>query len=201
MSLLEVVRRTPIGQNFTVATAFMQNEQATTCRLTTNRAESEHSVLKLCLSIYHGDLDTVFLNIYSLIEGQIADIKSLLEYFRLKEKFNVKNNPILKNVSNNIRHLALKKIWVWIIRVPKSQRAPRGRGRGTWWRMVIVDIELWRTLCLGMSINGLGSIDECKYHYNDRVKGWSEPYSDRITDWNTRYARARPPGNPIHVNL
>ncbi|KAI5657475.1 hypothetical protein M9H77_26268 [Catharanthus roseus] len=39
---------------------------------TTNRAKSEHSVLKLWLSTYHGDLDTVFLNIDSLIEGQIA---------------------------------------------------------------------------------------------------------------------------------
>ncbi|KAI5673349.1 hypothetical protein M9H77_13713 [Catharanthus roseus] len=34
---------------------------------TTNRAESEHSVLKLWLSTCHGDLDTVFLNIDSLI--------------------------------------------------------------------------------------------------------------------------------------
>ncbi|KAI5666348.1 hypothetical protein M9H77_16201 [Catharanthus roseus] len=39
---------------------------------TMNRAESEHSMLKLWLSTCHGDLDTVFLNIDSLIEGQIA---------------------------------------------------------------------------------------------------------------------------------
>ncbi|KAI5658601.1 hypothetical protein M9H77_27394 [Catharanthus roseus] len=39
---------------------------------TTNRAERKHSVLKLWLSMCHGDLDTVFLNIDSLIEGQIA---------------------------------------------------------------------------------------------------------------------------------
>ncbi|KAI5672865.1 hypothetical protein M9H77_13229 [Catharanthus roseus] len=36
---------------------------------TTNRAESEHSVLKLWLSTCHDDLDTVFLNIDSLIQG------------------------------------------------------------------------------------------------------------------------------------
>ncbi|KAI5682018.1 hypothetical protein M9H77_03246 [Catharanthus roseus] len=42
---------------------------------TTNYAESEHSVLKLWLSTCHGDLDTVFLNIDSLIEGRIAEIK------------------------------------------------------------------------------------------------------------------------------
>ncbi|KAI5678736.1 hypothetical protein M9H77_09686 [Catharanthus roseus] len=34
---------------------------------TTNRAKSEHSLLKLWLSTCHGDLDTVFLNIDSLI--------------------------------------------------------------------------------------------------------------------------------------
>ncbi|KAI5657189.1 hypothetical protein M9H77_25982 [Catharanthus roseus] len=46
---------------------------------TTNWAESEHSVLKLWLSTCHGDLDTAFLTIDSLIEGQIADIKASLE--------------------------------------------------------------------------------------------------------------------------
>ncbi|KAI5666182.1 hypothetical protein M9H77_16035 [Catharanthus roseus] len=66
--LLEVVGMTPTGKNFT----------------TTNRAESEHSVLKLWLSTCHGDLDTVFLNIDSLIEGQIADIKASLEFSRTK---------------------------------------------------------------------------------------------------------------------
>ncbi|KAI5677610.1 hypothetical protein M9H77_08560 [Catharanthus roseus] len=39
---------------------------------TKNRAESEHSVLKLWLSTCHGDLDTVFLNIDSLIQAQVA---------------------------------------------------------------------------------------------------------------------------------
>ncbi|KAI5654725.1 hypothetical protein M9H77_31912 [Catharanthus roseus] len=38
---------------------------------TTNRTESEHSVLKLWLSTYHGNLDTVFLNIDHLKQGQI----------------------------------------------------------------------------------------------------------------------------------
>ncbi|KAI5678913.1 hypothetical protein M9H77_09863 [Catharanthus roseus] len=61
---------------------------------TTNRAESEHSMLKLWLSTCHGDLDTVFLNIDSVIEGQIADIKASLEFSRTKEKHNVKSNHI-----------------------------------------------------------------------------------------------------------
>ncbi|KAI5649708.1 hypothetical protein M9H77_35713 [Catharanthus roseus] len=55
---------------------------------TTNRAESEHSVLKLWLSTCHGDLDIVFFNIDSLIEGQIADIKTSLEFSKTKEKNN-----------------------------------------------------------------------------------------------------------------
>ncbi|KAI5671795.1 hypothetical protein M9H77_12159 [Catharanthus roseus] len=77
---------------------------------TTNRAGSEHSVLKLWLSTCHGDLDTVFLNIDSLIHGQIAEIKYTLEISRLKEKYVVKSNPIMKNLSNKMSHLDLKKI-------------------------------------------------------------------------------------------
>ncbi|KAI5654367.1 hypothetical protein M9H77_31554 [Catharanthus roseus] len=121
MPLLKCVGMTPTGKNFTVATAFMCNEQATTyrwveyqklevlktrwrtrpdflhylfstwlnpfahkfCRVwtsqvlhfgveTTNRAESEHSVLKLWLSTCHSDLDTVLLNIDSLIQAQVT---------------------------------------------------------------------------------------------------------------------------------
>ncbi|KAI5677265.1 hypothetical protein M9H77_08215 [Catharanthus roseus] len=139
MTLLEAVGMIPTGKNFTVATAFMCNEHATTYRWvlqqikhiyvssampsendsilndckpiviitdreselmpvwtsevlhfsveTMNRVESEHSVLKLWLSTCHGDLDTVFLNIDSLIEGQIAEIKTSLEISKLKEKY------------------------------------------------------------------------------------------------------------------
>ncbi|KAI5657058.1 hypothetical protein M9H77_25851 [Catharanthus roseus] len=76
---------------------------------TTNRAESKHSILKLWLSTCHEDLDTMFLNIDSVIESQIAEIKSSLEISKLKKKFGSKSNHILKNVSNVISHLALKK--------------------------------------------------------------------------------------------
>ncbi|KAI5647813.1 hypothetical protein M9H77_33818 [Catharanthus roseus] len=76
----------------------------------TNQAESEHSVLKLWLSMCHGDLDTVFLNIDSLIQGQITEIKYTLEISKLKEKYGAKSNPIVKNLSNKISHLGLKKI-------------------------------------------------------------------------------------------
>ncbi|KAI5673363.1 hypothetical protein M9H77_13727 [Catharanthus roseus] len=60
---------------------------------TTNRADSEHFVLKLWLSMCHGDLNTVFLNIDSLIQGQIAEIKYTLEISKHKEKYGSKSNP------------------------------------------------------------------------------------------------------------
>ncbi|KAI5650135.1 hypothetical protein M9H77_36140 [Catharanthus roseus] len=62
---------------------------------TTNRAESEHSVLKLWLSTCH---------------GQIAKIKYTLKISKLKEKYSAKSNAILKKLSNKVSHLALKKI-------------------------------------------------------------------------------------------
>ncbi|KAI5658486.1 hypothetical protein M9H77_27279 [Catharanthus roseus] len=98
MPLLEAVGMTPTGKNFKVATAFMCNEQLLhtdgvwTSEVlhfgveTTNYAKNEHSVLKLWLSTCHGDLDTVFLNIISLIEGQIAEIKTSFEISKLKRK-------------------------------------------------------------------------------------------------------------------
>ncbi|KAI5668472.1 hypothetical protein M9H77_18325 [Catharanthus roseus] len=208
ITLLEVIGMTPTGKNFTVATAFMQNEQATTYRWvlqhikhlhfssamsaesqqdlnahepnviikdrlkksdvlrtkwrkksdflhyffttwlnplahkfvrvwtgrvmhfvvgTTNRAKSEHSVLKLWLSTFHDDLDIVFLNIDSLIRSQIVDIKNLLENSRTKEKFKAKSNLILRNISNKISHLALKKIWVEIKRAVEIINDPKNK--------------------------------------------------------------------------
>ncbi|KAI5649072.1 hypothetical protein M9H77_35077 [Catharanthus roseus] len=90
-----------------------------------NFTVNEHSVLKLWLSTCHGDLDTVFLNIDSLIKGQIAKIKTSLEISKLKEKYGVKMNPILKNISNIISHLALKKIWLEIKRVDEISGDPQ----------------------------------------------------------------------------
>ncbi|KAI5652748.1 hypothetical protein M9H77_29935 [Catharanthus roseus] len=67
---------------------------------TTNRAESEHSVLKLWLSTCHGDLDTVFLNIDLLIEGQILDIKASLKFSKTKENNNARSNHIFYILSD-----------------------------------------------------------------------------------------------------
>ncbi|KAI5658379.1 hypothetical protein M9H77_27172 [Catharanthus roseus] len=176
MPLLEVVGMTPTGKNFTVASAFMLNKQATTYRWeyirkldalktkwkdrtdflhylfnnwlnpfahkvvrcwtkshmhfgveTTNWAENEHSVLKLWLSTCHGDLDTVFFNIDSLIKGQIADIKTSLEFSKTKERNNAKSNHIFYIVSNKISHLALKKIWSEITRAAGIYDDPKNK--------------------------------------------------------------------------
>ncbi|KAI5663736.1 hypothetical protein M9H77_23059 [Catharanthus roseus] len=94
---------------------------------TTNRAESEHLVLKLWLSTCYGDLDTVFLNIDSLIEGQIADIKASLEFSKTKEKNNAKSNHIFYILSNKISHLALKKIWSEIARAVRIYDDPENK--------------------------------------------------------------------------
>ncbi|KAI5672580.1 hypothetical protein M9H77_12944 [Catharanthus roseus] len=94
---------------------------------TTDQIESEHSVLKLWLSTCHGDLDTVFLNIDFVIEGQIAEIKSSLEYSRLKEKYNAKGIPILKIINNNISHLEMKKIRVELKRAPEIIDDPKNK--------------------------------------------------------------------------
>ncbi|KAI5668870.1 hypothetical protein M9H77_18723 [Catharanthus roseus] len=94
---------------------------------TTNRVESGHSVLKLWLSTCHGDLDTVFLNIDSLIEGQIADIKASLEFSKTKEKHNAKSNHIFYIVCIKISHLVLKKIWSEITRAAEIYDDPKNK--------------------------------------------------------------------------
>ncbi|KAI5658084.1 hypothetical protein M9H77_26877 [Catharanthus roseus] len=144
--LLEAVGMTPIGKNFTVATAFMCNEQTMTYRWhgsilndgfwtsqvlyfgveTTNRVERKHSVLKLWLSTCYGDLDTVFLNIDSLIKGQIVEIKTSLEISKLKEKYSAKSNVILTNISNKISHLGLK-IWLEIKKASEMVENPENK--------------------------------------------------------------------------
>ncbi|KAI5663645.1 hypothetical protein M9H77_22968 [Catharanthus roseus] len=94
---------------------------------TTNQAESEYSMLKLWLSTCHGDLNTVFLNIDSLIEGQIADIKASLEFSGTKEKHNANSNHIFYIVSNKVSHLALKKIWSEITRAAGIYDDPKNK--------------------------------------------------------------------------
>ncbi|KAI5658696.1 hypothetical protein M9H77_27489 [Catharanthus roseus] len=94
---------------------------------TTNRAESEHSVLKLWFSTCHGDLNTMFFNIDSHIEGQIADIKASLKFSKTKDKNNAKSNHIFYIVSNKISCLAFKKIWSNITRAAGIYDDPKNK--------------------------------------------------------------------------
>ncbi|KAI5664065.1 hypothetical protein M9H77_23388 [Catharanthus roseus] len=135
MLLLEAVRMTPTRKTFTVANTFMRNEKAEIYKwvlqqlknlyfeslehITTNRAESEHSLLKAWIATRHDDLDTVFLKINSLIKRQITEIKSILEYSRLKEKDNDESNPIIAQLCYNVSHQTLKIIKDEIKRAPK----------------------------------------------------------------------------------
>ncbi|KAI5659367.1 hypothetical protein M9H77_28160 [Catharanthus roseus] len=69
----------------------------------------------------------LFLNIDSLIEGQIAKINKPLEISKLKEKYGAKSNLILKNIGNITSHLALKKIWLEIKRAHKIVDDPKNK--------------------------------------------------------------------------
>ncbi|KAI5654077.1 hypothetical protein M9H77_31264 [Catharanthus roseus] len=128
--------RRHIDQNVLAKLTKMIKDEVVASRFTMNCAESEHSVLKLWLSTCHGDLDTMFFNIDFVIESQISEIKYSLEFSKFKEKFNVKSNLILKNISNNISHLALRKIWLEIKRARE-----------------IIDDPLHKTLEIGIDIS------------------------------------------------
>ncbi|KAI5652280.1 hypothetical protein M9H77_29467 [Catharanthus roseus] len=122
MPLLEVEGMTPIGILKEIGCSEDEVEEQTT-----NRAESEYSMLKLWLSTCHGNLDTMFLNIDSLIEGQIADVKTSLAFSKTKEKNNTKSNHIFCIGSNKISHLALKKIWSEIARAARIYDDPKNK--------------------------------------------------------------------------
>ncbi|KAI5652931.1 hypothetical protein M9H77_30118 [Catharanthus roseus] len=87
--------------------------------------------VKLWLSTCHSDLHTVFLNIDSLIQGQISEIKYTFEISKLKEKYGAKSNPIVKNLSNKISHLGLKKIMDKLKKVRQMVEEPESSGSGS----------------------------------------------------------------------
>ncbi|KAI5681744.1 hypothetical protein M9H77_02972 [Catharanthus roseus] len=67
----------------------------------------------------HNDLGTIFLKIDYLIDGQTTEIKTTLEYSRLKEKDKDKSNPIIAQMCYNVSHLALRIIKEEIKRASK----------------------------------------------------------------------------------
>ncbi|KAI5673884.1 hypothetical protein M9H77_14248 [Catharanthus roseus] len=355
MPLLEAVWMTPTGKNFIVAIAFIRNEQATTYGWGKRfNACCDREVFSRAYHMLYGrHIDqNVLAKLTEMIKDEevalrsIADIKISLEYSRLKEKFNAKSNLVLKNLSNNNSHLALKKVWVEIMRAPKiiddlknkcghylrtshglpcscelitrfdhilpiqlddietfcktleiggdhpclqekgmdskmhnlaslfdqistgpiskvreMRRLAKGvispvlpeetlisppevtvtkgrrkmnltkKDKSYWEHVSIAHRKIQKSSNFGLSFgsrsgsgSGSGSHGrgrpprapiatharwmpiaplhvQWEYHCSDRVNGWAETYSDRIANWNTSYARAHPPGDPIHVNL
>ncbi|KAI5671022.1 hypothetical protein M9H77_11386 [Catharanthus roseus] len=127
MSLLECVGMTPTGKNFTW--------QQLLCAMNRERHTDEffnqsstYILHMLCQMIRGLDIssvafwgrnnepgrertfcvEAVAINVSR--QGQIAEIKYTLEISKLKEKYGAKSNPIMKNLSNKISHLGLKKI-------------------------------------------------------------------------------------------
>ncbi|KAI5658216.1 hypothetical protein M9H77_27009 [Catharanthus roseus] len=124
MALLETVGMTPTRKTFSVAAAVMQNKKVETYVFAFRVRDHESGQERICTieamdRKRHGDLDTAFLKIDSLIEGQIAEMKTTLEYSRLKEKEKDKSNPIIAQLRYNVSHLALKFIKDEIKRVLK----------------------------------------------------------------------------------
>ncbi|KAI5681560.1 hypothetical protein M9H77_02788 [Catharanthus roseus] len=123
MPLLEAVGLTLTGKNFNVATAFMGNEQATIYRWSGLMLVIEDVFSKSYHMLCRRHIDqnllaklTEMIKDEEVASRQIAEIKYSLAFSKHKEKFSEKSNPILKNISNNIIHLALKKILLEIKR-------------------------------------------------------------------------------------
>ncbi|KAI5672448.1 hypothetical protein M9H77_12812 [Catharanthus roseus] len=124
--------------------------------------------------------DSFFLKIDSLIGGHITEIKTTVEYSRLKEKHNDKNNPIVAQLCYNVSHLALRIIKEETKRAPKiladpenlcvhwvrtSQMLPCSTSLlRRYQRHIPLKLEdvhiFWRLL----EINGLSGIEGQQYH-------------------------------------
>ncbi|KAI5647942.1 hypothetical protein M9H77_33947 [Catharanthus roseus] len=100
-----------------------------------------------------GWMNTVFVKIDSLIEGQITKIKTTLEYSRLKEKDNDGSNPIIAPLCYNISHWVLRIIKDEIKKAPKILADPKNLcGHWIYIPLKLEDVHIfWRSL----KINGL----------------------------------------------
>ncbi|KAI5662406.1 hypothetical protein M9H77_21729 [Catharanthus roseus] len=163
---------------------------------TTNRAESEHSLLKLWLSTCHGDLDTMFLNIDSLIQDQIAEIKYTLEISKLKREEESSappeywmDTPDHLYVISNTFNLCI----VFLSRSESTTVLPLVSNMDGTAGTIFIGLieELYFFLQLQL-------VDGCPlpplqvqwdYHQDIRVSGWAAPYRNRMADWVTRYCK------------
>ncbi|KAI5674029.1 hypothetical protein M9H77_14393 [Catharanthus roseus] len=103
MPLLEVVGMTPIGKNFTVASAFMRNEQATTYRW----------VLQQIKHLYFSN---------SMSTENQEDVCETMPKNVL-----AKLTELIKNEEVASRHLAFKKIWSEIMRAAGIYDDPKNK--------------------------------------------------------------------------
>ncbi|KAI5677821.1 hypothetical protein M9H77_08771 [Catharanthus roseus] len=118
MPLLEAVGMTPTGKNFTVATAFIRHIDQNVLAKLTEMVQDEEVAQWFVNGSWKKLINEIDEEEYKrkleVLKSQIAEIKYSLEISKLKEKFAAKSNAILKNISNKIRHLTLKKIWLEI---------------------------------------------------------------------------------------
>ncbi|KAI5661374.1 hypothetical protein M9H77_20697 [Catharanthus roseus] len=163
---------------------------------TTNRAESEHSVLKLWLSTYHGDLDTVFLNIGSLIQGQIVErVTELIKKTNWEEGSAPPeywmDTPYHLYVIANTFNLCV----IFLARSESTTVLPLVSNMdgtvGTIFIRLIEELQHFIQLQL---------VDGCPLPpiigamgLSLRVSGWAAPYRNRMADWVTRYREMYPP--------
>ncbi|KAI5665923.1 hypothetical protein M9H77_15776 [Catharanthus roseus] len=124
LPLLEAVRMTPTGKKFTVAIASLCNEQNTTYRWVLQQIK--HLYVTSAMLNGHGSiLNEGFGHLKCCILGLR---QRNYGYQCVMEKFVTKSNAILKNISNKISHLALKKIWLEIKKARGMVEDPRKIG-------------------------------------------------------------------------
>ncbi|KAI5649846.1 hypothetical protein M9H77_35851 [Catharanthus roseus] len=192
---------TPTGKNFTVATVSMRNEQATTYRLVlqdikylyfsstvSTGNEQDGNAHELCVIITDRECGLMPV----IKEGPISKARKMRRFAK----------GVLSSVLS-------KDLGMTLTSAPRF--GPRLYCLCTCIQTVLLFIILTSQLILCFyRLIQLKMRDGCplsplhvqwEYHCNDRVSGWTEPYFDKIAYWNTRYARAYPLGNSIHVNL
>ncbi|KAI5648061.1 hypothetical protein M9H77_34066 [Catharanthus roseus] len=167
---------------------------------TTNRAESEHSVLKLWLSTCHGNLDTIFFNIDSLIQAQVAvgvgakDVAVVVP-FLFKNAFPEFTYQFIQNWKNIVgdgncgfrvvSNLLFGDKNHWVERVTElimqtnweEGSAPREYWKNTPDHLYVIANTF--NLCVLQLVDGcpLPPLHvQWEYHRDMRVSGWAAPY-------------------------
>ncbi|KAI5652789.1 hypothetical protein M9H77_29976 [Catharanthus roseus] len=127
MPLLEAVEMTLTGKDFTVTTTFMCNEQATTYRWVLQQIK--HLYVTYAMSNGHGSIfnegEPLGLDISSVAFG--VETTNCAESETIAINFAAESNATLKNISNKISLLALKKIWLEIKKARRMVEDPESK--------------------------------------------------------------------------